>query len=817
MFTRIALACSLILSLAGAAIAGDYYNHGNFPSPGSPATSASMRAELDLIAAGFSKLPTFAGNANKVVIINGGATGLTTTAGQLSLAGNFTVTGAFNTTFVQQASTTLTLPAVSGTLATLDGVEIFTNKTLITPSITAPSGLTKADVGLGNVDNTSDSFIATGTVTPANHADRAARAVDVKDEGAVGDGVTDARQAFVDTDADTVGPITCSAGTYVINSNMTITSPVLFMDGCILKPASGVVITLTGGAIAAPTQTLFDTTVAATSYVKILNNTVSPMWYGVTMIAGTDDLASWNQVVKHINAGHINHVQFPPGTMELSAEPATITQGAWAIHGAGGEATKLVMRAGAGTAGQFFTLGDATQQVGRSVIHDFSIYYLNYASLDGTRPAFNFVNVTHSRLYDIYAGRAGAGNGIGGFIRLGSNALATTSDANYLDRLSILLRGASEGTVFDIERANGLRVSRTLVGTLASVTGAARGIYVHPTGGTTTTDSHIWSAVEFNFPGDNVNTILDLDASQGIIVNQWFTDCVFDHGVAANIKLHIDAGAHASARMNNIYFTTARSYADGGGAVLIDNTGQRDIGNLSFNGGVLTGYNLAAIRTVGSTAQIDLMVRGVNFSDTEVTTSKAAIDAQGISNLVVTGNSVAAQFTSQNAKYSYLVNFTGDATNFVISGNDCRRCQFGVIESTNLGLTNPEKRIASNNNGPSLEYTQRLTTTDATPATIMNIALLDARVCHIQVAGSGVKSDGTDRASYEILGTFYRTGGGNVVQQGATTVLHSIESNAAWNFAFVLAGTTVQVKSTGVAATTIKWGANVTKFRCLKE
>ena len=633
--------------------------------------------------------------------------------------------------------------------------------------------------------------------------------------GARGDGTTDDRTAFANADTATTGPITCNAGTYSIGSNLTITSPVIFM-GCILKPASGVQITLSGGVIADPTTQIFDTTVSATSYVAITTQTVSPCWWGVALSGGLDSLASWNQIVKHLNAVKIGAVLFPAGTMQLSGEPDVITAGTWAISGAGGEGTILKMQAGAGTAGRFFTLGDATHQVGRAHIHDFSLSYDNASSLDGTKPAFDFVNAAHNLLYNIYAGRV-ASTGIGGFIRLGSNSLGTTSDGNYLHHLHFLMRGASEGTAFDIERANGLRVSHTLVGALASATGAMRGIHIHPTGGTTTVDSHIWEAVEFNYPGDNVNVILDMDASQGIIVNQWFTDCVFDHALQANIKIHIDAGAHASARINNVYFTSVRSYADGDGAVLIDNTGQRDIGNLTFTGGVLTGYDLAAVRMVGTTAQIDAGFHGINFTDTENTTSKAAIDARGLSALRVIGNVVNAQLTTGTNTYTYLVNFLADVEQFQIVGNDCATCQSGVIESTNLGLSDAEKRIVANNSGPSLEFTQRISTTDATVTTLLNIGLLNARVCHITLTAAGVKSDGTQRASYEITGTFYRTAAGNATQQGTTTVVHSAESDAAWNFAFAVTGITVQGRVTGVAATTIKWGGNVNEFVCLRE
>ena len=60
-------------------MSNNYYTHGSFPSTGSAATSASMRAELDLVTTGFDKLPTLTANANKYVVVNSTSTGLTTT------------------------------------------------------------------------------------------------------------------------------------------------------------------------------------------------------------------------------------------------------------------------------------------------------------------------------------------------------------------------------------------------------------------------------------------------------------------------------------------------------------------------------------------------------------------------------------------------------------------------------------------------------------------------------------------------------------------------------------------------------------------
>ncbi len=47
-----------------------YYDHSTYPAPNASGSSAQMRAELELIEAGFAKLPTLAGNGGKLVRVN---------------------------------------------------------------------------------------------------------------------------------------------------------------------------------------------------------------------------------------------------------------------------------------------------------------------------------------------------------------------------------------------------------------------------------------------------------------------------------------------------------------------------------------------------------------------------------------------------------------------------------------------------------------------------------------------------------------------------------------------------------------------------
>ena len=130
-------------------MSNNYYSHGSFPSTGSAATSASMRAELDLVTAGFDKLPTLTSNANKFVVVNGTSTGLTTTntlPTTLATDTTFTIQNSTDTTktfqFLASAITAgtlrvYTMPDASTTLVGTTATQTLTNKTLTAPVISS--------------------------------------------------------------------------------------------------------------------------------------------------------------------------------------------------------------------------------------------------------------------------------------------------------------------------------------------------------------------------------------------------------------------------------------------------------------------------------------------------------------------------------------------------------------------------------------------------------------------------------------------------------------------------------------------------------
>ena len=97
-----------------------------------------------------------------------GGTGVNNGSKTITLGGNLTTSGAFNTTLTATANTNVTLPT-TGTLATLAGTETLTNKTLTTPTINggALSGTFSGAHTYSGAVTISDNTVSTTTSTGA--------------------------------------------------------------------------------------------------------------------------------------------------------------------------------------------------------------------------------------------------------------------------------------------------------------------------------------------------------------------------------------------------------------------------------------------------------------------------------------------------------------------------------------------------------------------------------------------------------------------------------------------------------------------------
>ena len=545
----------------------------------------------------------------------------------------------------------------------------------------------------------------------------------------------------------------------------------------------------------------------------ILSQFASLKDFGAALDNTTDDLTALNAAIAAINANEFRHLFVPQGNCRVTGTPDAITLSHCTIFGLG-RSSRFVMDATAGTDGTFFTIGSSSGVVNNCTITGLAFGCDNVATL-GPECVINVVWAADCFFSHMFMEEVA-----GGF-KLGDEALSTIARTQAsrirINHIDLQMYGAAEGTGLDLQWANGCNIDQVhgLIST-ASVTGEAKGIHIHPVGtdpsdGTLKTcDGNKFFQCEFNYPGDGVQDVLFIDSTNGIVVNEWFTDCVFDHSDGSGIHILIDTGAPASARINNLRFTECRSYINGNGSVLIYNPGDRDINNVHFNGGVLTAWDQAAARIIGTSDLIAVSFDGVDLIDLENTTPKAAITAHGIRYLQVHGCKAKTQRVADTNTFTNLVRFTANVANWSIVGNDCIDITGIAVDVSNCTAANGFKKVIANNLGANQNPPMYVPTTDATIETVGSGVLPEGRMVEVRASVVARKTDDSAHEAWELVGTFYRPTGGSVTQIGTTTTVHSTATGTGWTCVMATSAQQVNVRGTGAAATAIDWYCDLT-------
>ena len=385
-------------------MSNSFYTHGSFPSTGSAATSATMRNELDLITAGFDKLPTLAsGSANQVVVLSATGLAMTTTSSLngISIGGTTAAAGAFTTL---SASSTVSGAGFTNYLASPPAIGGTAAAAITGTTITANTGFAGALNG------------TVGGTTPAAGAFTSLSASST---------VSGTGFSTYLASPPAIGGTAAAAGSFTTLSASSTVSGTGFSTYLASPPAIG------GTAAAAITGT---TITANTSFAGALNGTVG----ATTPAAGAFTTLSASSTVS--GTGFSTYLASPPaigGTAAAAITGTTITANtsfAGALNGTVGATTPA--------AGAFTTLSASSTVSGIG----FSDYLASPPAIGGTTAAAGtFTALTYSTTLTGGTGIVNLGSGQFYKDASGNVGIGTTSPTALLQLSST----GNPGLVFD--------------------------------------------------------------------------------------------------------------------------------------------------------------------------------------------------------------------------------------------------------------------------------------------------------------------------------------------------------------------------------
>jgi len=219
--------------------------------------------------------------------------------------------------------------------------------------------------------------------------------------------------------------------------------------------------------------------------------------------------------------------------------------------------------------------------------------------------------------------------------------------------------------------------------------------------------------------------------------------------------------------------------------------------------------NPPSVEVVGDDADIDLDLQGKGtgnicaVSDLQLDTGNI-MDANGNEAIVTTATASAinhVKITNGAAGNGATIEAEGDDTD--VDLNLTAQGAGGVIVEGFF--------LRSDGTSDSITFVASRQTTDDTVTDLTAVPIEEGEVVSIEVDVVGLEGDQSNRAAYKLAGLFYRNTAGNVTQQGATTSISTIESDANWNCDLVAdAGNqTIDVTVLGALATTVDWSGTI--------
>lgn len=226
----------------------EFYDHSTYPSNGASGSSSAMRSELELIEAGFGKLPDLSGNGLKIVAVNSGGTALEA----ITTTGTGSGVRATSPTFVTPTLGAATVTTVNGmTLTASTGTFTLTNGKTFSVSNT----LTLAGTDGSTLNVGTGGTLGTAAYTAASDYAAAAGASTIVTVGTITSGTWNGvviAPAYGGTGvANNAASTITISGSYASTFTLTGTTGVTFpTSGTLLSTAAAVTVAQGGTGLA---------------------------------------------------------------------------------------------------------------------------------------------------------------------------------------------------------------------------------------------------------------------------------------------------------------------------------------------------------------------------------------------------------------------------------------------------------------------------------------------------------------------------------------------------------------------------------------
>lgn len=317
----------------------------------------------------------------------------------------------------------------------------------------------------------------------------------------------------------------------------------------------------------------------------------------VTTGAGAGAL---NVAIGDINSNAIDALFIPPGNYVLSVVPDVLTTSDFAIFGAG-PGSKLTF-ASTAAHGTFFKLGvSGGARADRFTISDLQLTCGTVNIPPNTENAFHLVKGGTGLIYNILA------NNIGGLCKMGTGA-------DVLDRFQLYsfqnVRGTWNKATSSPDR---IHITNATDGQYSNIrltqteVNGGTGILADPI--SVGVDQHIFHNCEVWSMGshseniaagttyDGIDWNVEMDFTNGQLVNWMFSNCVFDEGRNGAIFIHSTGGASVC---KQIQFVNCHCETNAGNGLKLVNASSQEAVDIGMIGGRIRHKDAAAVTLNGA-------------------------------------------------------------------------------------------------------------------------------------------------------------------------------------------------------------------------